>query len=160
MGKLRNMASVYLVDDRGILMLYRMGSRIADKLYVGTAGGHFEEDELNDARACVLREMEEELGIQESDIQDLKLRYITLRRKNGEIRQNYYFFARFAQKQELISNEGKLQWFLYEAVRALPMPASAGFMMEHYLTEGRFTQELYAGITTEKGICFEVLHEF
>lgn len=160
MGALRNMTSVYLVDDQGILMLYRMGSKIADKLYVGTAGGHFEKDELNDARACVLREMEEELGIHESNIKDLKLRYITLRLKNGEIRQNYYFFARLVQPRELTSNEGELQWYPYEAVKGLPMPVSAGFMMEHYLTQGRFTQELYAGITTEKGICFEVLREF
>ena len=160
MGRLRNMASVYLVDDQGILMLYRIGSKIADKLYIGTAGGHFEKDELNDARACVLREMEEELGLLESDIQDLKLRYITLRRKNGEIRQNYYFFARRVSKRELTSNEGQLRWCPYEAVGALPMPVSAAFMMNHYLKVGRYTEELYAGVTTEEGISFEVMREF
>lgn len=41
--KLRNMTSVYLTDDEGILCLYRVGSRAADHLYVGSAGGHFEE---------------------------------------------------------------------------------------------------------------------
>lgn len=160
MGRLRNMASVYFVDDRGILMLYRIGSKIADRLYVGTAGGHFEEKELCDARACVLREMEEELGLRESDVTDLKLRYITLRRKDGETRQNYYFFAKRKEQRALTSNEGELRWYPYEAVRGLPMPVSAGFMMEHYLTEGRFTQTLYAGVTTEEGICFSALREF
>lgn len=154
------MASVYLTDDRGILMLYRIGSKIADKLYVGTAGGHFEKEELSDAKACVLREMEEELGLRESDVADLKLRYITLRRKDGEIRQNYYFFAEMKESHALISNEGELQWYPYEAVRELPMPVSAQFMMEHYLLEGRFTEDLYAGITTETGIRFERLCEF
>lgn len=154
------MASVYLTDDRGILMLYRIGSRIVDKLYVGTAGGHFEKEELSDAKACVLREMEEELGLRESEVTNLKLRYITLRRKDGEIRQNYYFFGEMKEPHPLTSNEGELQWYPYEAVRELPMPVSARFMMEHYLTEGRYTEDLYAGITTETGIRFERLYEF
>jgi len=61
-GKLRNMTSLYLTDDAGVLCLYRMGSRVANNRYVGSAGGHFEQSELNDARACVLREAFEELG--------------------------------------------------------------------------------------------------
>ena len=66
-GKLRNMTSLYLTDDTGILCLYRIGSRVADKMYIGSAGGHFEQEELNDACACVLREAREELGIYEKD---------------------------------------------------------------------------------------------
>ena len=62
-GKLRNMTSVYLTGEQGILCLYRIGSRVANNLYVGSAGGHFEADELNDAKKCVLREMQEELGL-------------------------------------------------------------------------------------------------
>ena len=154
------MTSLYLVDGQGILVLYRMGSKIVDKLYVGSAGGHFEKDELSDARACVLREMEEELGLKESDVADLKLRYITLRLKNGEIRQNYYFFGRLVEPKALTSNEGRLEWYPYEAMETLPMPVSARFMMDHYLAAGRFTEELYAGITTEQGISFEALREF
>ena len=61
--KLRNMTSVYLVNDTAVLCLYRMGSRVANNKYIGSAGGHFEKDELNDPRKCVLREMGEELGL-------------------------------------------------------------------------------------------------
>lgn len=39
----------------------------------------------------MLREMNEELGLQPNDVDGLALRYITLRKINGEIRQNYYF---------------------------------------------------------------------
>ena len=53
--KLRNMTSIYLVNDTGILCLYRIGSRVADKMYIGSAGVHFEKDELNDPKKCVLR---------------------------------------------------------------------------------------------------------
>lgn len=159
-GKLRNMTSVYLTGDRGILCLYRIGSRVANNKYIGSAGGHFEKDELNDARACVLREMQEELGITESDVDDLKLRYITLRLKNGEIRQNYYFFGKLKTNRELKSTEGVLKWFSFEDAELLEMPASAKHMMLHYLKVGRFDKNLYAGITAEDGTTFVPLKEF
>ena len=63
MGKLRPMTALYLVDGDRILLLYRIGSRIADHSYIGCAGGHFEAEEYNDARACVLRELYEETGL-------------------------------------------------------------------------------------------------
>ena len=62
-GTLRSMTSVYFVQEDGLLCLLRIGSRIAEGKYVGAAGGHFEEGEVSSARACVLREMQEELGL-------------------------------------------------------------------------------------------------
>ena len=56
-GKLRSMTSVYLTGEKGLLCLYRIGSKVADRMYIGAAGGHFEPSEVSDARACVLREM-------------------------------------------------------------------------------------------------------
>lgn len=159
-GKLRNMTSVYLTGEQGILCLYRIGSRVANNKYVGSAGGHFENNELNDARACVLREMQEELGLTEADVQDMKLRYITLRLKNGEIRQNYYFFGRLKTEKALQSTEGILQWFSYEDAQKLEMPASAKHMMLHYLKVGRFDENLYAGITDDAGTRFVIMKEF
>lgn len=159
-GRLRNMTSVYLTGEQGILCLFRVGSRVANNKYIGSAGGHFEQGELNDARACALREMEEELGLTEADVEDLKLRYITLRLKNGEIRQNYYFFGRLKEERNLTSTEGVLHWFSCEAARNLEMPASAKHMMLHYLDTGRFDDHLYAGITDDAGTRFVIMKEF
>ena len=159
-GKLRNMTSVYLTGEKGILCLYRIGSRVVSNRWIGSAGGHFEPEELNDPRACVLREMQEELGLTEADVQDMKLRYITLRLKNGEIRQNYYFFGRLKTEKALQSTEGILQWFSYEDAEKLEMPASAKHMMLHYLKVGRFDENLYAGITDDAGTRFVIMKEF
>ena len=159
-GKLRNMTSVYLTGEQGILCLYRIGSKVANNLYIGSAGGHFETHELNDARKCVLREMQEELGLAESDVEDMKLRYITLRLKNGEIRQNYYFFGQLKSEKTLQSTEGILKWFTYEEAEPLRMPASAKHMMLHYLKVGRFDNHLYAGITDDEGTKFVVMKDF
>ena len=159
-GKLRNMTSVYLTGEQGILCLYRIGSRVANNKYIGSAGGHFEKEELNDARACVLRELHEELGITEADVEDLKLRYVTLRLKDGEIRQNYFFFGKLKAEQELTSTEGILHWIPYDGFGNLTMPASAKHMILHYLNVGRFDDNLYGGVTDSNGTHFVPLKEF
>lgn len=158
--KLRNMTSVYLEGEQGILCLYRVGSRVVSNRYIGSAGGHFEPEELNDPRACILREMEEELGLAESDVEGLKLRYITHRYMQGEIRQNYYYFARLKADRELSSTEGTLRWVREPEFTDLPMPVSAKHMMLHYLAQGRYTDLLYGGITRENGTEFVPMMEF
>lgn len=158
--KLRNMTSVYFVSEEGLLCLYRIGSRVANNRYVGSAGGHFEKEELNDPRACVLREMKEEVGLTEGDTEDLTLRYITHRLTGGEIRQNYYFFARLKEKKILSSQEGTLRWVPWEEIPALHMPVSAKHMILHYVEEGRFTEHLYCGVTEEDGTRFVIMREF
>ena len=158
--KLRNMTSLYLVKDTSVLCLYRMGSRVANNKYIGSCGGHFEEDELNAPLKCILREAREELGLTENDLEGLSLRYITHRLTKGEIRQNYYFFARLKEEKELFSNEGTLQWVPYEEIPGLTMPVSAKHMILHYLTTGRFDDHIYCGITEETGTHFIPMAEF
>ena len=157
---LRNMTSVYLTGEKGILCLYRIGSRVASNRWIGSAGGHFEPEELNDPRACVLREMQEELGLTESDVEGLTLRYITHRLMEGEIRQNYYFFARRKEDRELSSTEGNLRWMSFDEIPDLYMPVSAKHMILHYLKEGRFTDHLYCGVTEETGTRFVIMRDF
>lgn len=158
--KLRNMTSVYFVEQDRLLCLYRIGSRVVGNKHVGAAGGHFEKEELNDPRACVLREMREELGLTEEEVEDLTLRYITHRLLAGEIRQNYYFFGSMKTNRELQSNEGILKWVPFEKVPELEMPVSAKHMILHYIKEGRFTDKLYGGITEETGTNFVEMREF
>ena len=158
--KLRNMTSLYLYNDEGILCLYRIGSRVANNKYVGSAGGHFEPGELNDPKKCVLREMREELGIEESELEGLRLRYITHRLTGGEIRQNYYFFARLKEPRELRSTEGNLRWVPYGEIPTLEMPISAKHMILHYCAVGRYDDALYCGMTEESGSNFIPMKEF
>lgn len=158
--KLRNMTSLYLVRGEEILCLYRIGSRVANNRYVGSAGGHFEPEELSDPKACVIREMKEELGLLESDVEGLTLRYVTYRRKDGEIRQNYYFFGSLKEERDLKSTEGILKWIPFEEIPGLHMPVSAKHMILHYLKTGRFDENLYGGITRESGTEFVIMEEF
>lgn len=172
-GKLRNMTAIYLRCGEGMILLYRIGSKVIGDSYTGTAGGHFEKDELNEPKACVLRELYEETGLGEQDIENLALRYVTLRLKNGEIRQNYYFFAdlkeevqeRWGLLQDSVLNlprstEGRLEWIPNEKFPELKMPVSAKYMIQHYLAVGKDTDCVYGGVTTAEGIEFVELKEF
>lgn len=160
-GKLRNMTAIYLLKGEQVLLLYRQGGRVVNNVWTGSAGGHFEPEELNDAKACVLRELKEELGLFEKDLDGLAMRYITLRRTNGEIRQNYYFFANLKDKvnENLTSTEGICKWFSLDEIQALEMPWSAKGVMEHFCNIGRFNDFLYVGATNSQGVEFTELPE-
>ena len=155
------MASVYLRRDDKLLLLFRQGNSIVSNLWIGSAGGHFEEAELRDARTCVLRELFEELSIREDSLGDLSLRYVTIRYANNELRQNYYFFANLRDgiDDNLSSNEGKLQWFPLDAISELEMPHSAKYVMKHYSKEGRFSDKMYTGVTNAENVSFVELPE-
>ena len=155
-GKIRSMASVYLRRDNQLLLLYRTGTSIVSNLWIGSAGGHFEEGELRNARSCVLRELFEELAIEESALGNLTLRYVSLRYTDGELRQNYYFFADLLDPniQTPTSTEGNTCWFPLDKMDALPMPITARCVVEHYLKTGQYNDALYGGIANKEGMEF------
>ena len=161
-GKLRNMTAIYLLKKDKVLLLFRQGGSVVNNVWTGSAGGHFEECELNDAKACMLRELNEELGLCENDIDNLALRYVAFRKTNGEIRQNYYFFAKLGEtvNDDLISNEGRLEWFSIDEIRNLEMPHTAKYVMEHYVSVGQFSDKVYMGAANENGVEIIELVEF
>ena len=160
-GKLRNMTSIFLTCGDLILLLYRQGSRVVNDMWVGSAGGHFEKEELNDAGACVLRELKEELGLDESMLENVALRYVVLRGMQTEIRQNYYFFAELKSGTELAlqSKEGILKWFHVDEISDLKMPISAEKMIKHWLKTGRYTDKIYGGIVSGTDVVFTEITE-
>lgn len=156
------MTSVYLLQGGKMLLLYRQGSRVVNQVWIGSAGGHFEKNELNDAEACVLRELREELGVTPDMLCGLQLRYVTLRRTAEELRQNYYFFATLKDgcQTDLVSNEGVCRWFALDAVHGLKMPFTAQFVIEHYLRTGRYDDMVYGGIADGETVVFTKMPAF
>ena len=159
-GKLRQMTALYLVDGEKILMLYRIGSRVVDPSWCGI-GGHFEPEELNDSGACVLREVREEIGLTEEDMESLSLRYVTMRHTKGELRFNHYFFAGLKPGVSVPETcaEGRLEWVPLSELPERNMPVTAKHVLQHYLLEGKDTALLYGGITTEDGTRFHPMEK-
>ena len=159
---LRNMTSVYIFRDDMVLLLYRKGGRVVNNVWTGSAGGHFENYELNNPESCILREMKEERGIGRDSLERLQLRYITLRNVKGEIRQNYYYFADLNKdcSDMIQSNEGIAKWFTINEIINLEMPYTAKYVIEHYLAIGRFSSETFVGVAEGQGVQFINMPEY
>ena len=144
-GKLRNMATIYIKDHDKMLLLDRIGSKVVNRSWCGV-GGHFEPCELNDAKAAVLREMNEEIGITENDLDNLSLRYVALRLVEDELRINYYFFAdlKHGAKINYDCDEGILEWVNFSDVNSRKMPYTAQRVMKHYIDVGIHTNDFYS----------------
>ena len=159
--RLRPMTAIYITCGEKILLLYRIGSRVVGNSYTGSAGGHIEAAEFTDPQSCVLRELQEETGLTADALNDLQLRYITMRNKAGEIRQNYYYFAALKDGFDVQhSAEGRLEWHDMHALDGLPMPVTARQVIDHYVAVGRYDAKLYGGLTTADGPVFAVLSDF
>lgn len=157
---IRRMSTIYLLQDDQILLLFRQGSRVVNNVWIGSAGGHFEPEEISTPEACVLREMQEELNLSADDITPPQLRYITMRMTNGEIRENHYYFAHLKTDRELASNEGQLRWFRLDELDGLPMAYTARYMIDHWLETGRRTDCLYGGMADGDKVVFTELYSY
>ena len=161
-GKLRHLTSIYLTKGNQILLLYRQGSRVVNNKWVSSAGGHFEVNELNNAYACALRELDEELQLKEDDLLSVKMRYVTLYNNAKDLRQNYYFFAELKDhvQSDFISNEGLTKWFDFDEISHLDMPFTSKMVTEHYLKEGKNNEMIYGGSGDGEKVVFTKMPEF
>ncbi|MEB8265328.1 NUDIX domain-containing protein [Mammaliicoccus sciuri] len=159
-NNLRSMTSVYIVRNDEILLLYRSGSRVLNDLWIGSAGGHFNNDELDKPYDCIVRELKEELNISLEDIKNLTLRYITLRKIGNEVRQNYYYFAEINEilEKTIESNEGNLKWFNINKLPLDEMPITSKEVLKHYVKNRKMSKNIYCGSVNDNNINFSLMN--
>ncbi|WP_274361923.1 NUDIX domain-containing protein [Paenibacillus thermotolerans] len=145
--EVRQMATAFLFNGKKVLMMKRSGSRLFSGEFWTGLGGHLEPEELNSPKEACLREIYEESGIAAKDIAGLKLRYILLRNKEGEIRQQFVYFGRAAATEFISSEEGELHWTDLREPQRLPMSAILRFMLEHYLRNLE-SEQIFVGTMT------------
>ncbi|WP_019421479.1 NUDIX domain-containing protein [Paenibacillus sp. OSY-SE] len=130
--RIREMATAFLFHQDQILLMKKSESRICSSEFWSGVGGHLEPAELNHPLEACLREIEEETGLQAKDLRDIRLRYILLRQKETEIRQQYVYFASTVHPNVVSSAEGELHWIHPQALPQLHMSAIVTKMLEHY----------------------------
>ena len=140
MIRIRLLTAAYLFNSNHVLLLKRSKERqLAADLWTGI-GGHIENGELNEPETSCFREIFEETNICESKIENLKLRYIILRKEKDEIRQHYIYFGNTSQWTTVDSDEGQLHWVPLADVTSLEMPLSVKYMFGHFLTRANEEQ--------------------
>lgn len=145
--EVRQMSTAFLFNENKVIMMKKDSSRITDTVFWTGLGGHLEADELNSPKRACIREIYEESGIQEEEIEELKLRYILLRIKEEEIRQQFVYFGKTKSLSYINSDEGELHWIDKDKILELRLSKIVSFMMEHYL-ENPDKNEIFVGTIT------------
>lgn len=152
MIKLRTMAAAFLMNDGEFLIMKRSASRVLSPGLWAGVGGHLEPAELNDPRAACLREVLEETGIAEKDIANLSLRYITVRRREDEIRIQFIFFGDALVREVIQTREGELHWIHERDLLDRELSFATRAFLKHFLESDRKSDTVLVGtISAENG---------
>ncbi|QSO55251.1 NUDIX domain-containing protein [Alicyclobacillus curvatus] len=95
-------------------------------------GGHVESNEHGDLRSACLREIKEETGLQSEDVKELALRYVILRQRKQELRQQFIYFGTTTKTELGTTDEGTLHWMPTSQVFNCKMTDSNRLMLMHY----------------------------
>lgn len=132
----RMMAAAMLFYGDELLMMERSPNRTLNPGMWAAVGGHLEPDELNRPRDACYREIFEETGFARDDIEELTLRYILIRNKDGELRQQFIYSGKALRKNFIDSDEGTLHWVPLPQVLNREIPYIYRMALEHYFRVG------------------------
>lgn len=129
------MATAFIFNGSNLLMIKKTGSSFIDHPFWSGLGGHLEPAELTEPRQACLREIYEESGLREHELDALTLRYVLIRLKGSEIRQQYVYFGQTNKTEVVESAEGELYWIRKDEVQSLHLSKIIQLMLEHYFDD-------------------------
>lgn len=130
--KLRTTATAYLMNNDDYLLMKRaMNRKFKPGIWAGV-GGHLEPHEINNPEEACLREIFEETGIGKNELENFKLKYITLRRSKNEIRIQYIYFAHSKTRNVIQTDEGELFWINRKEIFDKDLSVTTRETLKHY----------------------------
>lgn len=141
---LRVMTTAYLFRDNHVLLMERSSQRDFIPGIWSGVGGHVEPHEYGDIRSSCLREIEEETRLRSEDLQDLRLRYVILRQRRAELRQQFIYFGATAKRELAATAEGTLHWIPSHQVFDYRMTDTNRLMLRHYFDNG-LSEKVWVG---------------
>ncbi|WP_248927383.1 NUDIX domain-containing protein [Paenibacillus hamazuiensis] len=136
MIRTRIISAAMLFYENDLLMMERSLTRTLNPGMWAVVGGHLEPSEISDPKAACLREIEEETGLTQDDIRDLKLQYILLRLNRNEVRQQFIYTATALKREVAQTDEGDLHWIPREDVLNRDIPFIFRSLLAHYFENG------------------------
>lgn len=130
--KFRNIATAFLMNKDDVLLMERSETNKRMSGFWYGVGGHIEPEEINDPYSAVLREIYEETGLKKDNVENLKLKYMLLRREGDETVINYLYFGRTNTRAILQNDEGTLHWIPKAEVMNRKFIDVLKLALEHY----------------------------
>jgi len=149
--KLRQMTTAFIRNGDKVLLMKKENSELADGMFWSGLGGHMELEEINSPKEACIREIYEESGLTKHDINGLTMRYILIRVKGDEIRQQYVFFGSTERDDFIASDEGELHWKHMDCLDALRFSKIIAFMLAHYKSYPNLNHVM-VGVITKEGL--------
>ncbi len=149
----RRLCAIYIYHDDKVLLMYKTNSRIFSKPLWISVGGHFENTDNNDPERCIIREMCEETGLILDQLSNFRLKYVTQRKTQTELRQQYIFMANLNDdfnSKIIQSGEGRLEWVPNSELFNRNMSVTNTALLKHYFDIGSNDDFIYSGIATMK----------
>lgn len=113
-------------------------------------GGHVEPEEINDPYSAVIREIYEETGLKDYNVENLKLKYMLLRREKDETVINYVYFGRTNTKMILQNDEGSLHWIPKQEAMNRKFIDVLKLALEHYFEDEKNDEVMVGVMQNEK----------
>lgn len=129
----RLMATAFLWSGSDVLLMRRSASRAFHPGLWAGVGGHIEPHEISAPDTACLREIAEETGITSKDLTEFRLRYIFLRQRGTEIRQQYVYFGVSRTRQLLATSEGELHWVPEAELFDRELVPTTRLLLQHYM---------------------------
>jgi len=146
------MAAAFLWNGSDVLLMHRSASRLLYPNLWGGVGGHIEPHEASTPDSACLREIAEETGITSADLTGFRLRYIILRLRGTEIRQQYIYFGVSSTRRVRTTTEGELHWVREAELFDRQLIPTTRLLLEHYV-RNRSTEPdtIWVGVLTGAG---------
>lgn len=154
--KFRNIATAFLMNKDDVLLMERAETNKRMPGFWYGVGGHIEPVEINDPYSAVLREIYEETGLKEDYVENLKLKYMLLRREGDETVINYLYFGRTKTRNVLQNDEGTLHWIQKEEAMNRKFIDVLKLALEHYFADEE-NDEVMVGIMQKEKIKWSTL---
>ena len=159
-----NYTCAFLEYNENILLLERAANRKFNPNIWSGVGGKIEATEINDPYSACLREINEETGIHASEIQNLALRYILLRRQENVIRVSYIYFGSSETEQFFDTDEGTLHWIPKDTLRSKKFTSTYKEMLKHYFSAASDDTNIFVGTAENANgklsMCWSKIQDF
>jgi 8-oxo-dGTP diphosphatase len=155
--KFRNIATAFLMNGDDFLLMERSSTNKRMPGFWYGVGGHIEPEEINNPFAAVLREVYEETGLKENNLEGLYLQYILMRREGDETVINYIYFGKTNTKYVVQNDEGTLHWIQKKEVLNRKFFDVLKLALEHYFENGKNEDVMVGIMEKEEGIKWTVL---